>query len=439
MKKINLFLCSVFIATSFVYAQEISSNIKGLLSSEGKILFGNEPNSIVVIDYPQSIQRIAEYLEAMDVLPSQVLIEARVVEVKLQKEHSLGVNWQAFAQKGGFEWGQFKIGSLANATDTFGPPSSFKQEISYKPTFYPPGQETQGEESPFTISIFDEDINVVLKALANSLDTNILSAPRVTTVNNREAEIKIIQSLPWAEPEVSVSGESGSITVTWKVNFEEVGIILKATPIINDDGKITMTLNPEVSEKVGDYGLTVVQGTTQIPYTVPIIDKRTANTKVVIGNGQTLIIGGLIKEKVTKGQTKVPFFGDLPMLGYLFKSEKDIKEKTELLIFVSPTVITSDEFVSMAKQERYGIGKDYMEERGRQALMLSAMEIQEKTKKDELASQLDLLSQKQKVLVEERKKLETRVLDEEDNIKSLEKNTEAIIQRRKELEKIAGK
>jgi type II secretory pathway component GspD/PulD (secretin) len=199
----------------FAYAQEVSTNIKTLLSGQGKVLYADGPNSIIVIDYPENIQQVAEYLERLDVPSPQVLIEARVVEVKLQKEHSLGVNWNAFTDKGYMTLGRFKVGSSALGTM----PGRLEQVIAYKPTFYPPLQSTTGQESPFTLGIFDDNINVVVKALASSLDTNILSAPRITTVNNREAEIKIIQSLPWAEPSVQVSGTSGSVTVTWKINF----------------------------------------------------------------------------------------------------------------------------------------------------------------------------------------------------------------------------
>ena len=394
MKVIILFLC-FFLIFSLAYGQEVSSSIKTLLSSQGKVIFGDEPNSIMVIDYPENIQRVVEYLEIMDVLPQQVLIEARVIEVKLQKEHSLGVNWKAFADKGYLTMGRFKAGSGYPEA-----PGLLEQNISYKPTFYPPGQSTAGQESPFTFAIFDDNINVVLKALSNSLDTDILSAPSVTTVNNRLAEIKIIQKLPWAEPtlssQASGTGSSSSVSVTWKVNFEEVGITLKVTPTINEENKIALTLNPEVSDKTSDYSLTVTQGTTSVPYTVPVIDKRSASTKVVIGNGQTLIIGGLIKQKNTKGVTKIPLLGDLPLLGYLFKSKKDTGDKTELLIFVSPTIITPDEFVRMKNEERFGIGKDYSREREkRKRLFLTTQEEEEKVRKSKFNAALDVLTQKE--------------------------------------------
>ena len=332
----------------------------------------------------------------VDVPPEQVLIEARVVEVKLQGENALGINWQAFAEKGGFEIGQFLVGSTAG-----GP---LEQNIPYKSTYYPPGSTVSTDkEEPFTITVFDENINVVLKALANSYDTNILSAPRVTTVNNRPAEIKIIQKLPWAEPEVEMA-ETG-IAVSWNMNFEEVGIILKVTPTITEDGKISMEVKPEVSEKIGDYELTVIQGDNQVPYTVPIIDTRTADTKVVISNGQTLIIGGLIKEKTTKGVTKVPLLGDIPGLGWLFKSKKDTKEKTELLIFVSPTIITPQVITYMERKEKFGVGKWYMEEREKKEKELLELE------KENFLSLINSLEKKTKLLVAKRRELENKIRD----------------------------
>lgn len=413
-------LVTAFLAgniTPSVYAQEVSNNIRILLSSQGKVLYGDEPNSIVVIDYPENIKRVAEYLDVLDVAPRQVLIEARVVEVKLQKEHALGINWKAMADKGYLPVGRFKTGALTTLSL---PPSPPQQNISFKPTFYPPAQTSAGQESPFSFAIFDDNISIVLQTLASALDTNLLSAPKVTTVNNREAEIKLIQKLPWAEPVVSVEGTSGSVTVTWTINFEEVGISLKVTPTITEDRNIMMTLSPEVSEKTSDYSLTVTQGTTSVPYTVPIIDKRSASTKVVVGDGQTLIIGGMIKDKVTKGESKVPLLGDIPYLGYLFKSKKDIYDKTELLIFVSPKVITPDEYVYMARQEKYLTEKGYQKERQRKKEETIKTQEARKEKNDILEHRLDLLAEKQKALVEERIKLEAEVTKEEENLKALE-------------------
>ena len=121
-----------------------------------------------------------------------------------------------------------------------------------------------------------------------------------------------------------------------------------------------MDIKPDVSEKTADFTLTVTDPNGKaIPYTVPIIDSRTANTKVIVGNGQTFIIGGLMKETTTDGSTKVPVLGDIPGLGWMFKNNKKTKEKTELLIFVSPTIITPSVMQRMAdRSEVYSPAKN---------------------------------------------------------------------------------
>lgn len=410
MKRAIIFLFSLFIAVP-VFAQEQNSSIQSLLSSNGKVLYGNEPNSIVVIDHPENVKLVMEYLDMIDVPSRQVMIEARVVEVKLQNEHALGVNWQLLADKKHMPFGQYELGS-SSALGQF--TEGLKQDISYKNTNYPPVTGTTSE-SPFTFGIFDEDINVILQTLANSLDTNVLSAPRVATVNNREAEIKVIQSLPWAEPDVQVAGDSGSVTVSWKINFEEVGIILKTTPIINDDGNITMVLNPEISDKTSDYSLTVTQGSTSVPYTVPVIDKRSASTKVVVKDGQTLIIGGLIKEKSTKGETKVPLLGDIPFFGYLFKSKKDTMDKTELLIFISPSIIVPEDFTRMRRNKNFGLGDSFDEEKQKEDGQLLALDVVQKAKEtSRVIGQLKMLAEKQDSLLKERKDLEEKIRKKEE-------------------------
>ncbi len=403
IKGISLIFFLLCFYASNLYAQQISSDIRLLLSSEGKVFYGEEPNSIMVMDYPENLDRVNQYLNTLDVLPQQVLVEARVVEVELQGENALGVNWDLFADKGRVALGQFKAQSEAGDIP----------------------------DNPFTISIFDENINLVLNALANVYKTDILSAPRVTTINNRPAEIKIVQSLPWAKPTVTVS-DSGTSTITWDVIFESVGITLKVTPTINEGGDISMILNPEISEKTSDYHLAVVDSEGKNwPYNVPVIDRRSASTKVIIGNGQTLIIGGLIKDKVVKGETKVPLLGDIPVLGHLFRSKKDLKEKSELLIFVSPTVINAQEVAHMAKLEKFGPGSGFLKDKEKQDKSLMILEKRDNQYRKKLTFELSTLTKQRETLVEQAKKLEEVLLSEENNLRGLEEAKNSVIAEKK--------
>ncbi|MFA6217404.1 MAG: hypothetical protein WDL87_07110 [Candidatus Omnitrophota bacterium] len=422
MKKLGYVLFFLF-CFSVVYAQQVSDNIRSLLSTEGKVLYGNEPNSIVVIDYPDNVQRVEDYLAMVDTVPQQVLIEARVIEAKLQKEHSLGVNWRLFADKGYLPIGTLKSGSASTLGALPGP---ITQSLSYKNTLYPPVSSSGVSETPFTFAIFDDNINVVLQTLANAVDTSILSAPRITTVNNREAELKIIQSVPWAEPQATTT--DGVTTVTWVVHFEQVGISLKVTPTINEAGNIAMELYPQISEKTGELPLTA----SGVSYNVPIIDRREATTKVIVGNGQTLIIGGLIKDKVIKGETKIPFLGDIPGFGYLFKSKKDTFDKTELMIFVSPTIITPNEFVKMGQQERYGLGKHYFQEKQKQEKDVLVAEAQEKKKQKETATKVEMLNKKHSSLLSEREALEQDLRRQEQDLRVLEEVEKVVVEKMKQ-------
>jgi type II secretory pathway component GspD/PulD (secretin) len=427
MRKTILFLCFLLMVSGAKAQQEqTNSNVKTLLSSEGKLLYGNEPNSIVVIDYPENLQRVSEYLDMVDVAPQQVFIEARVVEVKLQKEHALGINWEAFMEKGYMPLGQFMVGSQWQNALLNNAPSPLTQNLPLQPVFYPPGQTTSGETQPFTVSIFDDNINVVLKAITNSLDTDVLSAPKITTVNNREAKLEVIQKYPWAEPNATTS-ESGAVTVTWTIHWEDIGITLTVTPTINENGDITMVLAPVVSEKTGDFPLTVSSGGTDIKYNVPIIDKRTASTKVVVGSGKTLILGGLIKDKTTLGQSKVPLLADIPFMGNLFKTKKETKDKTELLIFVSPAVLTPETFVHMAKQERYGAGERFVQDREARQDMLIQKEKREKANEHMSLDKLEALSRKHAELMHARQLLEQDIMKESQDLKSIEKMQRAPI------------
>ncbi|MCX7926680.1 MAG: hypothetical protein N2606_00855 [Candidatus Omnitrophica bacterium] len=415
MKKIILIVIITAILLVNIYAQQVSNNIRALLSSEGKVFYGEEPNSIVVMDYPENIKRISEYLEAIDVSPAQVLIEARVVEVRLTDQQSLGVNWRLFHSEGA-EVGNFKVGSTTAGTVGI-PPESLTQLIPYKNTIEPGGTL---EETPFTFSIFDENINVVINALANSYNTEVLSAPRVATVNNRPAQIRIVQQLPWAEPTLTTS-ESGSVQVTWTIHFEDVGIMLQVTPTISENGDILMTLNPEISEKIDDYTLTVASGGVSIPYTVPIIDRRMASTKLVLKSNQTVILGGLMRSRNVKSETKIPLLGDIPLLGNLFKAKLNTKERTELLIFVSPSIINEEKIAQIARQERYGISRNFVREREEEEIRILEREKKEMDKANKLAVKWNELLKKQELLINQTKKLQEAVNMEEERIKQLEK------------------
>ena len=345
------------------YGQNLS-NIRSLLSEDGQVLYGNEQNSIMVMDYPENLQRIEEYLSMVDVSPQQVHIEARVVEVKLEGEHSLGVNWNLFTNQQGLRIGDVLVNSsitsacyqsiTASGISSLGHTNSlglFQDVLPWKNTFYPPNTATN-QENPFTITLSNANIDVIVRALANTLDTNVLSAPSITTLNNRDAEIRIVETHPYAEPNAQII-ENVGLEIDWDLKEKQSGIVLLVTPTISEDGNIIMDIVPEISEKTSDFLLTQTFSSGDVvTYSYPVIETRQAQTKVMVGNKQTLIIGGLIKNNDTTGESKIPLLGDIPFLGSLFKSTRTTREKSELIIFISPTIITPKEIAYSTKSEK---------------------------------------------------------------------------------------
>jgi general secretion pathway protein D len=163
-------------------------------------------------------------------------------------------------------------------------------------------------------------------------DAEFLANPRVVASNNQKATIKITRTQP--VPQLNFNEQTAQ-AVFGGFEDKEFGNSLIVTPSINKDSFVSLTVQPEISNKVGDAtfqfgGATVAS---------PIIDKRTFDSNVLIKSGDTLAIGGLLQDEVTKGRTKVPVLGDIPLLGYVFQERVNTRVKRNLLVFVTPTII----------------------------------------------------------------------------------------------------
>ena len=163
-------------------------------------------------------------------------------------------------------------------------------------------------------------------------DAEFLAHPRVVTANNLEAKIEITRAQPI--PTLNFNEQTAQAVFSG-FQDKEFGNKLKVTPSINKDGYISMSVKPEISNKVGD-AVFVFGGAT---VTSPIIDKRSLDSNVLIHSGETLAIGGLLQDEQLKRQNKVPFLGDVPLLGYFFQEKLNTRSKRNLLIFVTPTII----------------------------------------------------------------------------------------------------
>ena len=177
--------------------------------------------------------------------------------------------------------------------------------------------------------ILDEDLEVTIRALAEVAKLEVLSRPSILARNNEEATIIIGQEVPFIRNSRVTS--DGQIINT--VEYEDIGIILQVTPRITSERLVEMLVMPEISTLTGET-VPVSAGVD-----APVIAKRSAETRVVVPDGKTVVIGGLIQDQLIETTRKVPFFGDIPLLGYAFKRSIKEKSKTELLIFLTPSVL----------------------------------------------------------------------------------------------------
>ncbi|MBF0479722.1 MAG: type II secretion system protein GspD [Candidatus Omnitrophica bacterium] len=295
-------------ALNYSKAKDISTEISQVLTpSLGMIKFDERSNRIIVTDTLQVLRRVRDIVHAFDAKHKEVLIQAKIIQIVLDDAHKTGIDWEAVISK-------FK--KLTFISDFNVLSSSDKR----------------GTVSIGTLS--DDDFTVLIEALDTIGSTNILSSPRITALNNEEAKILVGSTEPYVTSTTTVAA-SGPATTSESVNFIDVGVKLFVTPTINNDGFITMKIKPEVSSKTGDFP-------TSSNNTIPIVETSEAETKVMVKDGVTIILGGLIKEEKIKTDKMVPILGKIPLLGAAFKSNSESLKKTEIAIFLKPTIISGD-------------------------------------------------------------------------------------------------
>jgi type IV pilus assembly protein PilQ len=284
---------------------------KGFLSPRGSVSFDSRTNTLLLIDIPKKIQDVRELLATLDRPVDQVLIEARIV-----------VASETFARELGVIFGvQDRVGTLPAAAAA-GETTTDSGFLVGLPATTPAGI--------LNLSILRSDIalDLELSALEEEGRGEVVSNPRVITANQREAIIRQGDEVGY----VTIQPAQAGAVPTATVEFKEVLLELKVTPTITQDGRVYLNLmvkKDEVSELI----------TNPAGGFVPQIARREVSTAVLIDNGQTVVVGGVYEFKSREDLRKVPFLGDLPVLGNLFRNKGKSSEKAELLIFVTPRIL----------------------------------------------------------------------------------------------------
>ena len=304
-------LVTKIVDVSFAKADEITEPLKPLLTRRGVIEVDTRTNAVIVSDIEPRTVEIAKMVRALDNPTPQVEINARLVDVDARVSRDLGIQWTAEGVN--IPGVQGEHGAKLDATG----------QIQIDPTAAE-GTTLSQPEAELTIGKITGpagSFEATLQALERDNKANIISNPRITTLNNRQASIIVGKKIP-----LIVTDEAGN-PIT---QLTTVGIQMAVTPHVNSKtGEITMDLHPEVSDLSAQA---TVQGGI-------IIVTSEADTRVMVQNGETAVIGGLIRTNESIYNVGVPLLRDLPVIGRVFGSKSRVEEERELLIFVTPTIV----------------------------------------------------------------------------------------------------
>ena len=302
------------VTLQFADAEKVKPELDSLLTPEvGSAKLDKRSNALIVTDMPAKLSRIEQVIKAFDARHRQVYIEATILQVTLKDNFDTGIDWQ---------WLSVNNNSLPNLT--------FMQSLPISSDVSNPMQ--------LKLSTLKGDVTATIKALYAFGKTEILSSPNLSVMNNEEAKILVGRREAYVTS--TVTQAQSTATTAESVQFVDVGVKLYVTPTISESGFVTMKIRPEVSSKVDTLKTT--------SSTVPIIETSEAETRVMVKDGVTLVIGGLMKEERTKSTQKVPVVGDLPLIGALFRNTSDRIQKTELVILITPHIISGEETVKPA-------------------------------------------------------------------------------------------
>jgi MSHA biogenesis protein MshL len=288
--------------------------------TSGKKLVINELAGVILVtDYSDNMERIKDFLNDIEMaVRKQVMIQAHIIEVSLNDDYQFGIDWEVIARSG--------MDSL-----------TFSQGLLIEPA-------TEVFQVDFERRRFTEEITALLDAMEEQGQVNVLSSPKVSTMNNQKAVIKLTtREVSWVT-NTFLNAEGNVLSSYTNPQVDEVGLFLDVTPQIDDNGMITMQIHPSVSDKLKDS--ISPDGTS----TKPIINVREADTMIKVKNGQTIVIAGLITDKISESVRKVPLIGDIPLFGALFRQTIQKKSKSELVILLTPYVLNDRSIEDIRKE-----------------------------------------------------------------------------------------
>jgi MSHA biogenesis protein MshL len=297
--------------------EELTGGLQTLLSEAGKFNMDRKAGLLQVTDFASNLDRIAVYVEAYESRAlRQVLITAKVIEIELREDFSAGIDWAVILRS---------AGSAVAITQQLAPARG---------------------SSAFTMGVNIKDFKGLLEAFATQGKVNVMASPRVMAMNNEPAVMRVGTQDVFFVTTSQTDATTGQIlqTVVTPQSITE-GVVLSVTPQISGDGIVHMSISPSITERTGT-------ATSRLGDQVPIINVRETDTLVRVHEGETIVIAGLMGDRTLVETSKVPVLGDIPMVGGLFRREERSKRKTDLIILLTPTILSPGEIAAAASVDQ---------------------------------------------------------------------------------------
>ena len=342
-------LTKVFIL-NYAKAKVVEEHLKSRLDEKkvGTIKADERANQVIVKAFPERMKEIEMLILALDKKTKEVLINAKILKINLGDDVKTGVKWEGLfdvSEKNGMTYvGSYPFSGVQASTDAWRSRRDVLSDVGYVGS-YPSSGTTTSQSAGKSILGLDmmhigvigaNDFDVMVEYLKTTSNAKILSNPKIAVTNKQEARIHVGERQAYVTT-TTTTGQSTS-TISEDVNFIDIGIQMSVTPIINDDGFVTLTLKTEISSVI-DILITPTENR------IPIVDTSLAETTVLIKQGKTVVIGGLRREENSELIRRIPILSKIPILGKLFQRDETSKGTTELIIMITPTVISGDSIV----------------------------------------------------------------------------------------------
>jgi general secretion pathway protein D len=306
----------------------------GSVISQNAIIQGDiETNALIITADPNTVKNLKAVIRQLDIRRAQVLVEAIIAEITTNNNKEIGVG---FAVDGTTR----DSGALPAGISNFAGVGDLLTSVisGTAPTSLPSGLSFGlGGDNGSGIRY-----GALLRALQTDQNTNILSTPNIVTLDNEEAELIVGQNLPFVTGSFTGTGSTNPNNPFQTIERQDVGLTLKVTPQINEGDTVQMVIEQEVSSVIPG---TIEQGIAT--------RKRSIKTSVLVDDGGILILGGLIADEVSDTESKVPLLGDIPIIGFLFRTENTTKSKQNLMVFLRPTILRDHKDAAFVTNEKY--------------------------------------------------------------------------------------